>query len=309
MSGTPVHIVYPDDNGFFSMPKGYGKNSNPQEATSENSEMYILEAMEAASPNASPDLGQSPGQSNQIEDSLIPLPNAHKYEQSVPRLRPLIEQLSAKGFSKCKMHSKDPFHTMFLGPTGSTKTTCVRNFVWYLSTIHNIAVVELFSKKFYFETWIMPGRAHKFISKTLIDKIREDGRYMKKNDPSWYQIIIIDDCLGENFHSDKYWSELISICREENIFLIFSIQYLLGVTPAIRDNIQKYVCCCMNNKGIDNLCDLSRNPDKKAFKRKFTDTPFTKGSPLIFNTSPGEYETMQITLPDLPPEKMIRIGY
>jgi hypothetical protein len=202
---------------------------------------------------------------------------------------------------------------MFLGQTGSGKTTAIRNLLNYFADHYKIAAVWLFSAKFDKEPWLLPGKAHQEINRDMIDEIwRISKRIKKKRGDKWVTIVILDDVMGENFGGDRetrdYWDKLISTCREDNLVLIFSVQYLKKLNPTIRNNVHKYIVCNANKDTVDSLVGLSSG-DTKDFRGHFKNSVLLKGKPMVFNVVPGAVELMQVEMENIDAESMQSLGF
>lgn len=216
-----------------------------------------------------------------------------------------------KGFKDVKIDLTE--HFMFLGQTKSGKTTAIRNLLIHIADHYNIAAVWLFSDKFDKEPWLRPGKAHQEINKEMIEEIwRISKRIKKKRGNSWVTIVILDDVMGENFGGDNetkdFWAKLISTCREDNLVLIFSVQYLKKLTPVIRNNVHKYIVCHANKDTVDSLVGLS-SCDTKDFRSYFRNSVLLKGKPMVFDVVPGAVELMQVEMENIDAESMPSLGF
>lgn len=193
-----------------------------------------------------------------------------------------------------------PTRILTLGPCFSGKTTAIRHMIKYFKSTGEIAGIWWFGSSAHDETWLPKQYRYEKVSKTKIEAIRNMQK--KPQFKNYYQIIVLDDILDTNFHSDKWWAHFISTCRHQNIILLIGLQYLKAMPPVFRDNVQSYVVCSANNGTTDALYNLSRNPSKHDFRQHFSE--LVKGKPIIFSTVPGSKEITQIELGPLEPKNM-----
>lgn len=308
----PVQIIYPNDNGFLPYPPLYGDVQDPQKEVTfneEQNEVFEEDPLLDDFPEENfldeeeEDLEEELEPEPEIDFPTMPeRPRKQEVRINIPSQEQDIQRNAS--FKDCLIDF--PEHFMFLGPTKAGKTEGWHNLVNYFDQRYNIAAVYLFSRNYLQEKWLQPDHAYRWPSESKIDEIRATAKVLPSN---WYQIIIFDDVLGFNFHNNKYWADLISTARHENICLIFSLQYIKGIPPVVRENLFKYICCSMNNNSVAALFGLSRSENQKEFRKAFNESTLTKGNPMLFNTAPGQFQLKQLSLPRLPASNMPTIGY
>lgn len=216
-----------------------------------------------------------------------------------------MSSVSLASYDNCYMDDK-PKHILFLGQTETGKSTAWRWLLIWWTIRFNIGGVWVFSKNIDKETWVLPDRGLNRVSKTRLQAIRNAG----EQSPDCYQIVVFDDIMGEDFHHDKFFTDLTASYRHQNVFFIFSIQSLHNaIPPAIRDNFMKIVIVQANNETITHLFKLSRMNSLKEFKAMFKEGTLTKGKPIMLNTIAGEPEIIPLTFGILEPCDMISIGF
>lgn len=193
-----------------------------------------------------------------------------------------------------------PSRLVLLGPSQSGKTTIIRHIIKHLKSQFNICSIWWFGSSANEETWLSPKFRYDRISKTKIDAIRVLMR--KPAFKSTHSIIVLDDVISEKFHRERWWSDFIATSRHDNITVLIGMQYLKSLSPQIRDNVQQYIICSLNNGTCDALHSLSNTPDKYAFRKQLTTAK--KGSPILFNTVPGEKEIQHLTIAPLEAKDM-----
>lgn len=197
-----------------------------------------------------------------------------------------------------------PSNICVLGPTKSGKSTIIRHLVNMFKKRYLIAAVWLFGTSSHEETWISKDCRYSQISKTKLEAIRTLGSSKEFQKNKYYQIVILDDVLGENFHRDRWWSGFISSCRHDNIAIIFGIQYLKALSPCIRNNCLQFIIASANNSTLDALHDLARTPNKSKFRETFSDNNLKKGTPILFDCTPSSKEFTKFIVGKLEPDQM-----
>ena len=193
-----------------------------------------------------------------------------------------------------------PTRLCTLGSSQSGKSTLIRHMIKEFKSKFNVSSVWWMGSSAHEESWLSPKFRYQAISRTKIDAIR---KLMKTNAfKNTHCIIVLDDILTEKFHNNRWWNGFISTCRHDHITLIFGIQHLKSMSPTIRDNVQYYFVCSLNNSTCDALHGLSNTPDKYQFRKQLTAAKL--GHPILFCTIPGQKEIQHLTVGRCEPEDM-----
>jgi len=136
----------------------------------------------------------------------------------------------------------------FIGKRKSGKSFCIRDLLYNKKDIPNCKVVSGSEEANPFFEDFMPNT---FFStdfeeseiKTVIDRQRSLLKLMKK-DPARYgnvdprMLVIFDDCLHDNsWQKAKPVKNIFMNGRHYKIFFILAMQYVLGIPPSLRTNI------------------------------------------------------------------------
>lgn len=136
----------------------------------------------------------------------------------------------------------------FIGKRKSGKSFCIRDLLYNKKDIPNCKVVSGSEEANPFFNEFMPST---FFStdfneseiKTVIDRQRSLLKLMKSN-PTKYgnvdprMLVIFDDCLHDNsWQKAKPVKNIFMNGRHYKIFFILAMQYVLGIPPALRTNI------------------------------------------------------------------------
>ena len=210
------------------------------------------------------------------------------------------EQSDETGLPISELDMVLPERILVLGSSESGKTTAIRALIQLMKRTNRVAAVWWISVNHRQETWLPSCYRRSRVSKELLDRIRACQR--NREFAGMHQIVVIDDCLTEKFHRDAWWNAYISTCRHDRVTLIFGVQYLKGLSPVVRDNIKRYLCCHVNNGTLKALYDLALDDNWYHWKSHFTG--LTRGQPLLMDVRPGKQELTKLRVPRMEPEMM-----
>ncbi|HRP37055.1 MAG TPA: ATPase/DNA packaging protein [Candidatus Dojkabacteria bacterium] len=193
-----------------------------------------------------------------------------------------------------------PDRICLLGQSETGKTTIIRYIIKLMRAKFAVACVWWISPNSGQETWIPKRYRRTSISKSLLTGIRELQRTPAfKNS---HQIVVLDDCIGENFHRDKFWDDYISTCRHDRVSLIIGLQYLKGMAPVMRENIKQWILTHANNQTLKHLYELSANPNFSAWRHHFSKIEI--GHPVMMDVRPNKPELQVLSIPRCEPNDM-----
>lgn len=166
-----------------------------------------------------------------------------------------------------------PGSHMFVGMTGSGKTTIVKWLLYYYAKkgmFHRIYVfcpTGLIEKKGnypdFFDKNVIFSDPDKY--ELIFDKILE---YQKKN-PTRRILLLYDDCIGSVSFGKDFFTKVAISGRHFNISSFIITQYLNKVPPVIRTNCFTYFVFKTQAQNIETLQDFnSEYREKKDFRDK-----------------------------------------
>lgn len=166
---------------------------------------------------------------------------------------------------------KFPVNIMISGTTQSGKTTLVKKIL--TSYNNEFDYILIFGKNLRNYKDIPRVTIFSKVEIYLLEDLQEAndilincGEQMKKI------MVVFDDILSEKFHAENktFWTDFLSTCRNKNISCIFSVQYIKGITPAMRKNMLYYFITDNSNLTIDNIHPFCTVP-KKELRELLTD--------------------------------------
>jgi hypothetical protein len=130
-----------------------------------------------------------------------------------------------------------------IAPRGSGKSVAVKSICYSLRHVPRFIVVSMTERSSpFFSNFIAPSGIYyewrKEILTDLFDKQDKIIQKYGKENPKTHAVLILDDCLADK----KIWkedciTELVLNGRHKNITFIFTLQYSIGISPALRGNI------------------------------------------------------------------------
>jgi hypothetical protein len=194
-----------------------------------------------------------------------------------------------------------------LGPTGSGKSSIIRNIIMQICMRFPVVKIWWFGHFYLDETWIEEAYRSEFVSTKKLDRIRAIQRLSAYKDV--YQIIILDDLSDAGFYkkNEKFWEDWFFQTRKERIFTIVGLQRLVkGLPPSLRENVQQWVIAKACLKTRKALRELSNGDDGNKKKWFAAFTTIKKGHPLLMDISPNNEgdELSRLYFDDLKPEDM-----
>lgn len=138
-----------------------------------------------------------------------------------------------------RTHGHSP-KVLVLGKTGSGKSTLIQDILFYIRRIQSGLVfcpteTSLVDYRLMFpETFI-----HEAWDSKLVHNFVKLQKRLKKKDPDFHQILMLDDCLYDKggFIKDPITRFLFFNGRHHNISMIISAQYMMDMPPDLRNNI------------------------------------------------------------------------
>lgn len=139
---------------------------------------------------------------------------------------------------------------LFLASRGSGKSFCVKDLLYYHRDVPIGAVISPTEKKNKFYSHFIPSLfihneytpeliANLLKRQTIVmnKKNKEEAMYGKSNiDPRVF--LILDDCMhDDSWKKDKNMHYIFNNGRHDKILMIFTLQYLIGINPSMRANI------------------------------------------------------------------------
>jgi hypothetical protein len=139
---------------------------------------------------------------------------------------------------------------LFLASRGAGKSYCVKDLMYYHRDIPIGAVISPTEKKNKFYSHFIPSLfIHNEYSPELVQNIlkrqtvimnkknKEETMYGKSNiDPRVF--FIMDDCMhDDSWKKDKNMNYIFNNGRHDKMLFILTLQYIIGISPSMRSNI------------------------------------------------------------------------
>ncbi len=158
-----------------------------------------------------------------------------------------------KNLNEIKIHW--PANMLIIGPTKSGKSNILQNLIKkYKDDFYMIV-------KFGHDSCLVKDHK-KFITNTTINIDLLKNILKKKDDKN--VLIIFDDVMGQFLKTDNtFWEDFSSRCRHKNISVIYSIQYLKTITPAMRSNVLYILMTDINNNDYNELKKITSCDSKE----------------------------------------------
>jgi GTPase SAR1 family protein len=200
-----------------------------------------------------------------------------------------------------------PSLALILGPFGSGKTSLLRYLI--LENIQNIVGMVVFSNTGK-DTW---NTNYSFVNQryvydewdeTLIPKLIELGRKIKKANPNHHLLLVFDDSIGmaKSMFTNKDSKRLLTTLRHYNISIVISVHQLqVEVSTLIRNNLKDIFLFQQSEvNGLKLLADTWGKPsnnlnDPKEFINKVSTLP--KNTFMHYNKESHEWKSGQCPYP------------
>lgn len=149
----------------------------------------------------------------------------------------------------------------------------------------------------------------KKVKKTSKKLNKDDGRTLENN-----MLLIFDDMMSDDdiWKKSKYFKKLFTEGRHYNILFIMSIQYVLGIPPALRDNIDYVFIFAHDGNNLKKLYENYAGiiPSFDMFKKIFFECTRDKGCLVLDKTNTSENLTDKVFYfrATDPPPKKFRFG-
>ena len=165
-----------------------------------------------------------------------------------------------------------PARITVCGGSGSGKTTVIRHLVRLMKSKGKVSAVFWLGASADEETWLPRKYRRTTVSKPLLERIRQMQKHGEMRD--WHVIVVLDDVMDQKFTHDRWWAHFLSSCRHQRVSVIAGIQYISsGLSPAMRENMSRWIVTHGNNKTLRALFDLSSSrTDYVAWRASASDS-------------------------------------
>ena len=156
---------------------------------------------------------------------------------------------------------KDGKKIVFIGKTNTGKSTLVLDYLYYHRSIPIVSVIsptDIYNRTFspHIPSMLIhdkytPELIESIVKRqqTITQRVNEDPEY-KEIDPR--AICILDDCLAESkeWINDQNIRWIFYNGRHVKLTFILTMQFSIGIPPALRSNLQ-YIFLCRDNRIIE----------------------------------------------------------
>ncbi len=200
-----------------------------------------------------------------------------------------------------------PDRYMIVGPSESGKSTVARNLLKTYWDTGRIVMTFWYGAHHEQEDYLPRKRRSFGVNKDQIDKLR---LAMKKYfvPKKLYTIIVFDDIMNEKLRGgkdDRWWGELFTQSRHENIIIICCIHQINTLHPAARSSAKRWIITKSNVRLVDQLYEHSCAHSSKALFKELI-LGIEKGKPLMMdlNDNNGGEEIHKLVVNKLDSEEM-----
>lgn len=181
-----------------------------------------------------------------------------------------------------------PDRIAVVGGAETGKSTVARHLIRLFQSTNKIVATYWFGSHAHYESYLPEGRRELTVNKPKINKLRKVmARFFKPQ--GLFSLLIFDDINLEKVRGGKderWWNELFTQSRHENLILIICTHNTHMMHPTARNSTKRWIITETNVRMVDNLFLQSKRYGNKSQFRDLM-LKVQQGEPLMMDLSPG----------------------